>query len=252
MAQTRRCSSNGSMLMNAWCLICSGECLSCVWFLICQHRLLRRFCCMFSLNRRYFRTAKILCVCTGPFVDMCKWICLCVCIDLCLSVCVRRHPALLRWKMSVDQINRKLFDRYNPCFHFPSLSPQHFHLFALQTRASCLYIIIFAYFFFCSIHWFIDFFWKCFFFRRSNFGSIHSIYREPPRLFFLSLDSSDFICVFATFFRKKKKPFDLWDFNIFSCYFSFKMVKKKFNGTKRKKWDRAINSIKPFTDQPRL
>lgn len=53
------------------------------------------------------------------------------------------------------------------------------------------------------------------------------------------------ICSFFSLSKKFRVIYGILIY--FHVIFRSKMVKKKFNGTKRKKWDRAINSIKPFT-----
>lgn len=152
--KSRRSILNGSLLINAECPMCSGMCL--VWdtseFLFVRIH----FCSCLNLRHR-----KSLMLYLNVCVRICRPISVCMCWCVCLSIL---H--LLGGKVSVDQINRKLFDRYNPCFRFshslPISDTVHW-----QTRAYRVVHFYFRIFFlaplFLAVYWFIYIFWSLFF-----------------------------------------------------------------------------------------
>lgn len=125
-----------------------------------------------------------------------------VCIHVCkLGVCV--FAGILCYFVEkcllTKSIGNYLIDIIH-VFAFASLSLPSVHLFAykLEHRVCTL---LFSHIFFLVFHWFIYF--SEVFFSNSDFGSIHSIYREPTRFFFSHFDR--FICVFAHFFALSLK-----------------------------------------------
>lgn len=109
-----------------------------------------------------------------------------VCIHVCkLGVCV--FAGILCYFVEkcllTKSIGNYLIDIIH-VFAFASLSLPSVHLFAykLEHRVCTL---LFSHIFFLVFHWFIYF--SEVFFSNSDFGSIHSIYREPTRFFPLIL-----------------------------------------------------------------